>query len=517
MLNKTIFHRIFIGSLLLGTAVTAYADMGNSNLLRQMFDASFRFTKQVQYPGLVSQQNNACSPNCPLPATNAIAGQADFGFNSNESAIDSSQGLFQGQSTMLGVGTIVSNGRTCSTCHRPDRRDGSGNLIEALELGLPHAFPLSNTIPSTDPIFTGINADASGNPEAYNNLNNHGLFVYRPGRFNPLLAWNDPLREVLLWRKSIRLVNTGLTFGFLNDARMRELQETARNAIFSHTQPLDQRFDDLLRAPNPNYPTIGPPNFEQRPRDMAAFIELTTINPPILKAFVNPADPTLNPQCAYAPGAPCTPDDCQRLTGNSACDLYTVLITDPFFTVPVQTPAQQRGRDIFKAQCMTCHNTPNVFGNVEHVPGAPLNFGPRIAHTFDVGVAQRNVNNLDFRGYVCTTQPPEGADCPQRVFQTIVLPLAKMDGTTVMYPVTIDPGTAAATGRYEDLQRFKVPQLRGISQLGPYFHDNSATTLDDVLDHFTSPWYANSADGSQYPICLSSDQRSDLLAFLNIL
>ena len=48
------------------------------------------------------------------------------------------------------------------------------------------------------------------------------------------------------WRKVVRLVNTGLTIGFLNDGRMRELQETVRGALFSHPQLFDERFDDLL-------------------------------------------------------------------------------------------------------------------------------------------------------------------------------------------------------------------------------------------------------------------------------
>ena len=77
--------------------------------------------------------------------------------------------------------------------------------------------------------------------------------------------------------------------------------------------------------------------------------------------------------------------------------------------------------------------------------------------------------------------------------------------------------TASATGRYEDLFRFKVPQLRRVKQLGPYFHDNSAATLAAVLDHFESDHYKRSADGRNNPIQLNPWQRADLLEFLNIL
>ena len=77
-----------------------------------------------------------------------------------------------------------------------------------------------------------------------------------------------------------------------------------------------------------------------------------------------------------------------------------------------------------------------------------------------------------------------------------------------------DPGVASTTARLEDLHRFKVPGLRNLSRLAPYFHDNSAATLEDVVDYFNSPTYNDSIDGQRYPISLSSRQRNDLVAFL---
>lgn len=64
---------------------------------------------------------------------------------------------------------------------------------------------------------------------------------------------------------------------------------------------------------------------------------------------------------------------------------------------------------------------------------------------------------------------------------------------------------------------FKIPihpQLRRISKLGPYFHDNSAATLEEVLDFFESPWYRRSKDGRNFPIHLTPRERQDLLEFL---
>ncbi len=100
------------------------------------------------------------------------------------------------------------------------------------------------------------------------------------------------------------------------------------------------------------------------------------------------------------------------------------------------------------------------------------------------------------------------------MYTPIVLPLVREDAAVVGVTVVDDIGAAATTGRFEDLHRFKVPQLRMIRLLGPYFHDNSAATLEEVVDYFNSPDYNHSADGSEHPIHLEDEERSALLAFL---
>jgi len=55
--------------------------------------------------------------------------------------------------------------------------------------------------------------------------------------------------------------------------------------------------------------------------------------------------------------------------------------------------------------------------------------------------------------------------------------------------------------------RFNPPSLRGVSQGGPYFHDNRAATLEDV---FTK--YRHQLKGK-----LSKSQQQDLISFLRSL
>jgi cytochrome c peroxidase len=250
---------------------------------------------------------------------------------------------------------------------------------------------------------------------------------------------------------------------------MRELTETTRGALFTHTQNGDLRFDDVTNAP------AADPN--RRLLDIARFME-EQIDPPELRALLDPNDPD-----------------------------YARLVRDPFATVPIATHQQRHGASVFRTYCMDCHNMPNVFSNRDHVNNPPTASPPPYAHTFDIGVAQRNALNLEFRFFDAATG--------QRV--PLVLPLVRADGQMIDVTVVDDVGLAGSTGRYEDLHKFKVPQLRRISQLGPYFHDNSVPTLEGVVDYFNGADYNSSPDGRSHPIHLSAEERFALLAFLRIL
>jgi hypothetical protein len=47
-----------------------------------------------------------------------------------------------------------------------------------------------------------------------------------------------------------------------------------------------------------------------------------------------------------------------------------------------------------------------------------------------------------------------------------------------------DPGKALLTGNKDEMNFFDIPTLYGISKTAPYFHDNSAATLEDVMVHY---------------------------------
>lgn len=72
---------------------------------------------------------------------------------------------------------------------------------------------------------------------------------------------------------------------------------------------------------------------------------------------------------------------------------------------------------------------------------------------------------------------------------------------------TTDGGRGWRTGRWEDLDKFKSPSLRGVSQRGEYFHNGIAHSLMDVVKHYEV------ALGFQF----TKQQREDLVAFLSAL
>ena len=400
------------------------------------------------------------------PGSDANAGREVFGLALDLETIDNTFALFEGYSQAYGpfgfpVGdTVVSNGRSCATCHRG----------QSLSFGMPPP-PLSASISLSDPLFTGIDADAQGDPDAFDNLNDHGLFKYRPNRFNLARSDSDPFRKVFFWRKSQALVNVVFGRGFTNDGRARTLFEAARGAIFSHTQDTDFRFDDLLTV------QVG--------RDLEAFL-FGQLSDPALAALLDADHPN-----------------------------HATLKSSPFATVPVTTTAQLLGKHVFIRDCMRCHNTPNVFNNISNVQGNGLDpdrtplaptHAPNVGRGFNVGVSERNRHALRF-------SVPDG----NGGFDNVTLQLADEDGNVTNHTVTFDVGMAATTARTADIGRFKVPQLRNISQLGPYFHDNSADTLEEVIEYFNSHHYNNSKDGRRFRIHQSQAERANLLEFLKVL
>ncbi len=83
-------------------------------------------------------------------------------------------------------------------------------------------------------------------------------------------------------------------------------------------------------------------------------------------------------------------------------------------------------------------------------------------------------------------------------------------------------GAFEATGRPEDMGRFKAPTLRNIALTAPYMHDGSLTTLAEVVDFYAA---GGRGPGRESPLKsplvagfeLAEGERRDLLVFLESL
>jgi cytochrome c peroxidase len=81
-----------------------------------------------------------------------------------------------------------------------------------------------------------------------------------------------------------------------------------------------------------------------------------------------------------------------------------------------------------------------------------------------------------------------------------------------------DVGRQRITQSPNDLGRFKVPTLRNIAVTGPYLHDGSLATLEEVIDQYARGGRGHeSTDPTVHPLALDAADRRDLAAFVRAL
>lgn len=215
----------------------------------------------------------------------------------------------------------------------------------------------------------------------------------------------------------------------------------------------------------------------------------TTLNTPALEDIfmLDGRQPNLPSQAAGAIDA-----HAQPLVAPTGAQLQAIAdfqLTNPFFSSPAtkhfaaggpppglpegKTASEQRGRFFFDdvvdfadakhGFCGACHSGPmlNQTGRFLQAIGGP-----------PVGTRFQSVLVSEFNDAGNATH-------------TFTFP----DGAQIIN--TPDPGRALITGIAdvgnpfsENVNAFKIPQLRGIRHTAPYFHDNSSKTLEAVVEHY---------------------------------
>jgi cytochrome c peroxidase len=357
---------------------------------------------------------------------------------------------------------LRANGRACADCHMPtDSFQLSPASAEARFqlLQLRRRFNPS----ADDPLFRPIDADdfrINGDQATdFSNLRQNGLvritFPLPPNLRLIDPATNAPSAETFVdvWR-SVPTVNdvalTGpdagiawprgpnTTGGYQLDARRATLQEQALGALTDHAQA-----------------RIEPP--QQLLDDLASFQRVLFTNRRVSAL----AD-------ALREGTMPLPDPDRPLN-----------------------PLEEQGKVVFERACGQCHGGPGQStpqATPQAPPGPVVRFHP-IASQCPRPVDAVTPARWNFKP--CAPQLARNARTYEIVLSVpTVTPGGILPVGAKMRRTSSDPGRALMTGfvgglaGLDDWEKFDVPGLRGISKTGPYFHNNSAATLEEVVDHY---------------------------------
>jgi cytochrome c peroxidase len=141
--------------------------------------------------------------------------------------------------------------------------------------------------------------------------------------------------------------------------------------------------------------------------------------------------------------------------------------------------------------CAACHSGPMLNQTNQFLP-LPVQPGARFQN---VAVSEFNSAGNPVREFIFKN--PDGT-------QTIIR--------------SPDPGRALITGDArafpgDSLNAFKIPSLWGVRRTAPYFHDNSAKTLDDLATHYAR-FFEVITGGA---VTLSEQDKADMVAYLKLL
>lgn len=423
-------------------------------------------------------------------------------YNAGGQPIDTSGLFFQ---------SLGTNGRSCSTCHRP----AEGWSISAAEI---QARFLATQ--GLDPIFRtndgsvcdhGIDTSTlQGRLQAYRLLIKKGVLritipVPANAEFNVVgvvnpYGCNDPA-TLSMYRRPLPAANLRFLSAVMWDGRESSPQTGTEKITFA-TNPADLMADlahQALDATNGHAQAATPLTPAQQQAIVAFEFGLSTAQAYDFQAGAltaggatgGPTTLALQTTPAFFIGIN------DPLGGNPSGTVFTPVIFNLFDAwtnlgsqdvSSTRRASIARGQTLFNSKaihitgvsglsdmtgtCGTCHDTPNV-GN--HSISVPLNIG------------------------VSDVKSP---------LDVSYLPVITLQNkSTGAIKTTTDPGRALITGSWDDVGKVKGPILRGLAARAPYFHNGSANSLNDVLEFYDR----------RFNVGFTAQEKADLVAFLSAL
>lgn len=384
---------------------------------------------------------------------------------------------------------LTGNGRSCATCHVPEDRfqlsptnaEARFQLLDLRRQFDPDADdPLFRPIDADDFLLNGEQASDFGKLRRFalvrvvmplpSNVKLIDPATNQPSQETSVDVWRmvPPLGEIALTgpdgRNPMTPRSPNLAGGYQLDGRMATLQDQARGALRGHGEIKGEIPTSLLD-------------------DLASF-ERTIFSSPLTRALAEAVRAGLTP----LPSAD-----------------------------PALTEFEERGKKVFDRACAQCHGGAGL-----STPQPP------------VAVRYHDVLSACPRP-VDTQTPPrfEFAQCPpelEALTRTYEFTLANGDK---IRRSSSDPGRALLTGfvggppPQDDWQKFDNPSLRALRFTAPYFHNNSAATLEEVVEHYIEFFKylqaqqapgvfppVGSTDGATFDRIPKPEERAALLAYL---
>jgi hypothetical protein len=345
--------------------------------------------------------------------------------------------------------TFGGNGRTCDTCHSLTTGTGTVSPEDAQD---------RYRKDPRDPLFLFDGSDDGQGHGVTRMLGDATILITIPLPPNVTLANNPTARTVTFPRGIPTTHNTpALDPVLMLDGREPNLPTQALHAIEVHDQPtIMPTLADLL----------GISQFE---------VTEPFFSSPTLRAYTHGGPPPVLPQG----------------TTDSEKRGRLFFVDTPF------APGDKRG------SCAFCHSGPMLNQTNAFFVAATGGLIP--AGTRFQSVAVSELNEIE------------------NPVQRFILHNADGSTTPLCSP---DPGRALITGNippiplpcnalgppFSDWNAFKIPILWGVKDTAPYFHDNSAKTLEDVAAHYAKFFQLIPA-----PFTLTSQDQADIVAYLKLL
>jgi cytochrome c peroxidase len=376
--------------------------------------------------------NGATRPNCDAPPCAAVArGRTAF--------------------SERNLKAIGGNGRSCADCHMPsDNFQLSPASAQARFAAL--AAERSHNKNADDPLFRPVDADdfrvnGEGASDFSNLLDNGLVRVTMPLPSNVRLV--DPVTHqpstdtsVDLWRAVMPVLNVAIS---------------GSDAVAPVWPPGAPRVSIMGQEPNG-------PNRQGGYQHDARFGTLQEQARGALLAHAQvshePPQRMLDDLAAFQ----------RTLFSSEGVERLAVAIASGSGSFPDPDPElsdlEQQGKAVFNRACGQCH------GGTLHPSGSTpeTSFVRPIVRYHNVFTACPRPATDDF------------APCPERLARNAQTYRITLANGTFQFVTTSDPGRLLLTGQPADLGVMDVTQLRGISRTAPYFHNNSAATLEEVLD-----------------------------------